>query len=202
MKPEDINKIDTTNFLPVPRNWATSSDEALVRDNAVDGAIKVVTVINKGVALGAANQQYRNVQIKGDGFGATCTIIVDEDSQVSKVEVSNQGSGYTYGYVDALSAGLPAGTTSAVFNVIIPPQGGHGKDIYRELGAYNVLVYTRLENDTENPDFITNNDFARIGIIENPSEFGSSITLTRDKASAVGALKLVGAGYSLSLIHI
>ena len=57
-------------------------------------------------------------------------------------------------------------------------------------------MYTRLENDTENPDFITNNDFARIGIVENPSEFGSSITLTRDKASAVGALKLVGAGYS------
>ena len=196
MKPADIIKFDATQFIPVPQNWATSTDVSLVRDNSVDGAIKVVTIVSKGISLGAANSQYRNVPIKGDGTGATCTILVDEDSQVSKVEVSNQGSGYTYGYVDALSAGLPSGTTPAIFNVIIPPQGGHGKDIYRELGAYNVLVYTRLENDTENPDFVTNNNFARIGIVENPSEFGSSIVLTRDKASAVGALKLVGAGYS------
>jgi hypothetical protein len=54
------------------------------------------------------------------------------------------------------------------FDVIIPPQGGHGADIYRELGAYNVLLYSRIENDTENPDFITGNQIARVGVVENP----------------------------------
>ena len=34
-------------------------------------------------------------------------------------------------------------------------------DIYRELGAYNVLTYARFENDTENPDFITGNQFGK-----------------------------------------
>ena len=48
------------------------------------------------------------------------------------------------------------------------PQGGHGADIYRELGAYNVLLYTRIENDQSNPDFISGNQVARVGIIENP----------------------------------
>ena len=48
----------------------------------------------------------------------------------------------------------------------------------------------RIENDTQNPDFITGNEIARIGIIENPQQFGSANVLTLDKASAVYALKL------------
>ena len=82
------------------------------------------------------------------------------------------------------------------FWCFIPPQGGHGADIYRELGAYNVLLYSRIENDAENPDFITGNQIARVGVVENPQQFGSTSLLTADKASALNALKLVGTGYS------
>ena len=89
-----------------------------------------------------------------------------------------------------VAGGVPIGTTTPIFNVIIPPRGGHGADIYRELGAFYVLLYSRIENDTQNPDFITGNEIARIGIIENPQQFGSANTLTLDKASAVYALKL------------
>ena len=82
-----------------------------------------------------------------------------------------------------------------MFDVIIPPPGGHGKDIYRELGAYNVLLYSRIENDVENPDFITGNQIARVGVIENPKATTGTL-LSADKASAVNALRLTGAGYS------
>ena len=64
------------------------------------------------------------------------------------------------------------------------------------MGATSVLLYSRIENDVENPDFITGNQISRIGIIENPLAFGSSQILSLDKASAVYALRLVGAGYS------
>ena len=80
----------------------------------------------------------------------------------------------------------------------MPPQGGHGKDIYRELGAYNVLLYSRIENDNENPDFITGNQIARVGVIENP-EVSTGNVLTSDKASALNAIKLTGTGYSSAL---
>ncbi len=196
LSPANIVKFDSTDFIPVPNDWETSTDNALVRDNAVDGSIKVITVTNKGASVGSANVQYNNIPIKGDGQGATCTITIDENAQVSDVQVSNQGSGYTFGYVDIDAGGVPTGTTRPIFNVIISPQGGHGHDIYRELGAFNVLLYSRIENDSENPDFITGNSFARIGVVENPTEFGSTIILNKEKASAVGALKLVGAGYS------
>ena len=195
IKPSEIVKFETTDFIPVPADWATSTDNAAVRDNAVDGSIKIVTVTDRGVGLGTANRTYSNVPIKGDGSGATCTIVVNNDQKVDTVTISNQGSGYTYANVDLVAGGVPTGTSRPVLDVIMTPQGGHGADIYRELGAYNVLLYSRIENDNENPDFVTGNQIARIGVVQNPEASAGTI-LNSDKASAVNALKLVGAGYS------
>jgi hypothetical protein len=196
IKPSEVVRFESTDFMPVPTDWLTGTENAAVRDNAVDGGIKIVTVTNKGVGLGTANSVYTSVPISGDGSGAQCTIVVDGNSQVSSVTVSNQGSGYTYGNVDLVAGGVPTGTTRPTFDVIIPPQGGHGADIYRELGAFNVLLYSRIENDSTNPDFITGNQIARVGVVENPQQFGSTTLLSADKASALRALKLVGTGYS------
>ena len=195
IKPSEIVKFETTDFIPVPADWATSTDNAAVRDNAVDGSIKIVAVTDRGVGLGTANRTYSNVPIKGDGSGATCTIVVNNDQKVDTVTISNQGSGYTYANVDLVAGGVPTGTSRPTLDVIITPQGGHGADIYRELGAYNVLLYSRIENDNENPDFVTGNQIARIGVVQNPEASAGTI-LNSDKASAVNALKLVGAGYS------
>ena len=196
IKPSEVVRFESTDFMPVPTDWLTSAENAAVRDNAVDGGIKIVTITNKGVGLGTANSVYTSVPIKGDGTGAQCTIVIDGNQQVSSITVSNQGSGYTYGNVDLVAGGVPTGTTRPSFDVIIPPQGGHGADIYRELGAFNVLLYSRIENDSTNPDFITGNQIARVGVVENPQQFGSTTILSADKASALSALKLVGTGYS------
>ena len=195
IKPSEIVKFETTDYIPVPSDWATSSDNAAVRDNAVDGSIKIVAITDRGVGLGTANRTYSNVPIRGDGTGATCTIVINNDQKVDTITVSNQGSDYTFGNVDLVAGGVPTGTSRPTFDVIMTPQGGHGADIYRELGAYNVLLYSRIENNNENPDFITGNQVARIGVVQNPEESAGTI-LTSDKSSAVPAIKLVGAGYS------
>jgi hypothetical protein len=195
IKPSEVIKFETSDFIPVPADWASSTANVAVRNNAVDGSIKIVTITNRGVGLGTANITYTRVPIKGDGTGAECTISIDNDSRVDSITVSNQGSGYTYGNVDLIAKGIPTGTTRPIFDVIITPTGGHGKDIYRELGAYNVLLYSRIENDNENPDFITGNQIARVGIVQNPESTSGTI-LSSDKASALFALRLTGAGYS------
>ena len=197
IKPSDILKFDSTNYIPVPKNWETDSENLSIRNNAAtSGQIKVVTVTNRGAGIGTGNRTYSGVPIRGDGSGAEATIVINNESKVDSVTVSKGGSGYTYGTIDLVAGNVPAGTTTPVFDVIIPPKGGHGADIYRELGAYNVLIFSRIENDTENPDFITGNQIARIGIVENPESFGSTDVLTSDKASALYALRLVGSGYS------
>jgi hypothetical protein len=196
IKPGELIKFDSTEFMPIPSDWDTNADVAPIRDNAVEGSIKIVTITNRGIGVGTANRTYTRVPIKGNGIGAECTIVVNNDQQVESITVSNQGSNYTYGNVDLIAGNVPTGTTTPTFDVIVPPKGGHGKDIGRELGAYNVLMYSRIENDVENPDFITGNQISRIGIIQNPQAQGSNQLLSYDKASAVYALKLVGSAYS------
>ena len=197
ISPSDIVKFDATNYMPVPQDWETSSREAAVRDNAAtSGQLKIVTITNRGVALGEANKTYTKVPIKGDGAGAEATVVINNDSKVQSVTISRGGSGYTFGTLDLSAGNVPTGTTAPTFDVIIPPQGGHGADIYKELGGYNVLLYSRIENDSQNPDFITGNQIARVGIVESPLAYDSNSILTLDKASAVYALKLTGVGYS------
>ena len=197
IKPGDIVKFDSTDFMPVPADWATNSADAAVRDNAsTSGQLKIVTVTNRGVGLGTANQTYTKVPINGDGQGAEATVVINSSSKVESVTVSKGGSNYSFGTLDLAEGGVPTGTSAAAFNVIIPPQGGHGADIYRELGAKNALVYARIENDAENPDFITGQEFARVGIVQNPEAYNSTENLELDKASAVYALRLTGAGAS------
>ena len=196
ISPSDIVKFDSTNYLPVPQDWATKTTDAAVRNNASSsGQLKIVTITDRGVGVGTANKVYTQIPIKGDGSGAEATVTTNNDAKVSNVTVSNGGSDYTFGTLDLAAKGIE-GTTNPSFNVIIPPPGGHGADIYRELGAYNVLLYSRIENDSDNPDFVTGNQIARVGVIESPKAEGSTSNLAADKASAVYALKLAGAGYS------
>ena len=203
IKPGDIAKFDSTNFMPVPNEWSTSADNAAVRDNASSsGQLKIATIINRGSGIGTANRTYTGVPVSGDGSGAEATIVINNDAKVESINISKGGSGYTYGTIDLVAGGVPVGTTTPVFNVVIPPQGGHGSDVYKELGASNVLVYSKIENDTENPDFITGNQVARIGIVENPQAFDSSSNLNLSKASALYALKLTGAGYTTATFDL
>ena len=195
IKPSDVLKFDTLNFLSVPTDWETSDENSAVRNNAdTSGQIKICTITNRGSGIGAPNTVYRNVPISGDGTGALATIIVNSDSEIDSIIVSDGGSGYTYASVDLVSGGVPTGDITPTFDVIIPPKGGHGADIYRELGAYRVLIYSRIENDSLNPDFITGNQIARIGLIENPEAFNSTSVLSLEKASCLYALKLTGDG--------
>ena len=203
IKPSVIAKFDSTNFIPVPDDWETSTDNSSVRDNAsTSGQLKIITITNRGAGIGTANRTYTGVPVNGDGSGAEATIVINNDAKVESVSVSKGGSGYTYGTLDLTSGGVPSGTTDPVFNVIIPPQGGHGADIYRELGSSNVLIYSKIENDTENPDFITGNQIARIGIVENPQGFDSISNLSLSKASSLYALKLIGAGYTTATFNL
>ena len=195
IKPSQVVKFDSTNYMPVPSDWYTNTEDAAVRDNASSsGQLKVITVRNRGVGLGTA-RTYTRVPIDGDGTGAEATVVVNNDAKIESVTISNGGRDYSFGTVNLEAGGVPTGSTLPVFNVIIPPPGGHGADIYRELGAFNVLTYARFENDTENPDFITGNQFARVGLVENPLAYNSTSKLNTDKASALYALRLTGAGY-------
>jgi hypothetical protein len=175
IKPIEFVKFDSVNFIPVPENWGSSGESILTKNNATDGKIEVVSIRNRGVGY-TKSTTYNNIPILGDGVGGKVTIVTNSFGEVSEIFVTDGGSGYTKGIIKfepgapgvPSSLGLDNTNNSAQFDVIIPPKGGHGYDVYRELGAYRVLVYSRYETDQDNPDAIVGNDFATVGIIKNP----------------------------------
>jgi hypothetical protein len=199
IKPSEIYKFDTIEFIPVPEDWGNVGDTIATKENAIDGKIEVISIKSRGSEYQPISQTFTDIPILGDGTGGKATLTVDSFGRVSDIFVSDGGNGYTKGIIK-FEPGAPGITTAltnngifAEFDVIIPPKGGHGYDIYRELGAYRVLVYSRFVTDESNPDTILGNDFARIGIIKNPTIVGSDVELlNKSEVSGLNALKLSG----------
>ena len=198
IKPSDIIKFDSADYIPVPADWATNTDVADVRNAAVDGKIETIVIEDVTNASYQFNGTKNGVPIKGDGQDGLASVTFI-NGKPSSVQVTNGGSGYSFATLDLDSVVTGAG---ASFSVIVPPPGGHGADIYRELGANKVLVYSRIENsDITNPDFPTGNQFARLGIIENPQAHGSTNLLTASSAAGTYGLRLVGSATTSLLVE-
>lgn len=173
--PSDIIKFDSTEYIVLPNNWATSTDSQIesVRENGnsyeYNNQIKIVYVEDggSGYSTGAHTQD-----IIGDGSGGKVRVEVDNTGAITSATVIEGGSGYTYGIVD-LGPIQPNSFTnnSAKLIPIIPPSFGHGYDIYRELGADKILIYARFDDSTL--DFPSNTKFSQVGIIKNPFNFSS-----------------------------
>jgi len=208
IKPSEIVKFDSIEYIPVPENWGMTGESISTKNNAIDGKIEIVLINDRGTNYQPISTSFSNVPILGDGSGGKATVTIDSFGKVSEIIVTEGGSGYTYGTVE-LYPGAPGsesggpinaltntgvGTTSrASFNVIIPPKGGHGYDVYRELGVYRVLLYSRFETLETNPDVILGNDFARVGVIKNPTVPSSTTqVLDLSLASGLQAVKLSG----------
>ena len=208
IKPSEIIKFDSIEYIPVPENWGTSGESISTKSNAVDGKIEVILINNRGSNYQPISTSFSNVPILGNGTGGKATITIDSFGKVSEVFVTDGGKDYTYGTIQ-FYPGAPGSEITgplkqlsntgistnsiASFNVVIPPKGGHGYDVYRELGAYKVLLYSRYETLESNPDIILGNDFARVGILKNPTIVGSDVQiLDTSVVSGLSALKLAG----------
>jgi hypothetical protein len=205
IKPSEIVKFDSIEFIPVPEDWGTVGESISTKNNAIDGKVQILTISNRGSGYAPISNTFANIPILGDGTGGKATVVVDSFGKVSDAYVTDGGTGYTKGIIqfEPGAPGIPVELTNtgtiAGLNVIIPPKGGHGYDIYRELGAYRVLVYSRYNTDETNPDTIIGNDFARIGIIKNPTKITSDVEpLATAEVSALKALKLTGVASTLT----
>ena len=199
IKPSDIVKFDSVDYIPVPQDWLNNADTLDIRNAAVDGKIETVVIDDTTSAAYQFSGTKNNVPIRGDGQDGLASVTFVNGKPTS-VQVTNGGSGYTFATLDLNSVVTGSG---AVFSVIIPPPKGHGADIYTELGANKVLVYSRIENsDTTNPDFPVGNQFARIGILKNPNINGTTNLLTASSASGVYGVRLAGAASSTMSVSV
>ena len=208
VSPSDVIKFDSTEYIVLPNSWSTTTDSQIqVIREAGDADInnnQLKKVYIEGGGSGYTNGIY-DCEILGDGTNARANVTVSGQS-ITEVIVTSGGSGYTFGMVDLSSIGFSAQGTRAHLIPIIPPSKGHGFDIYTELGADKVLVYSRFDDSTK--DFPTDTHFGQVGIIKNPSQFNASAgILTTSQFSSLSSIKLSSAigqpsdGYS-SLIGV
>jgi hypothetical protein len=190
VSPSDIIKFDSTEYITVPNDWTNSSDPSIqaVRQNADSSVnlnqIKKVYIKDGGQGYSGGLGQQLNVL--GDGSGATVLVDVVSGS-IAKTTVTSGGSGYTYGIVDTGSIDVNASRACNLIPVI-PPSNGHGFDLYKELGTDKVLVYARFDDSSK--DFPIDTKFAQVGIIKNPTSFGSTSNFTDTQFSSLYGLKL------------
>jgi hypothetical protein len=191
VSPSDIVKFDSTEYITLPNNWYTSSNAQIqaVRENGNsdenENQIKKVYIQNPGASYKTANGV--ELDILGDGTGGK-VIVTIAGGKVTEAIVSAGGKGYTYGRVDLSSYQPSTITTPAHLIPIIPPSKGHGYDLYKELGADRVLVYSRFDDSVK--DFPSDTVFSQIGIVKNPTSYSSTNTFTANQFSSLYALKL------------
>jgi hypothetical protein len=192
INPSDIIKFDSTEYIPIPNNWESSSDFQIssVRENGNSdinqNQIKKVYIQDPGNNYPSGLGQ--EVNINGDGNGAKVVIDV-VNNKISNATVSSGGSGYTYGIVDLGAIGNnTAQETPAKLIPIIPPSKGHGYDIYKELGADKILIYAKFDDSTK--DYPLDTSFSQVGIIKNPTIYNSNQIYSENSFSSLHSIKI------------
>ena len=203
ISPSDVVKFVTDQYVPLPEKWGDTSS-LTIKNAAVKGKIEqvIITARGSGYSIAAdpntgepatSTGTVTGVPILGDGTGGFAAVTI-QGGIVNSVTVTNGGTGYTKALIlfDNSNVTTLGAGQGATFEVIIPPQGGHGADVYRELGGNRVMVYSKYDTD---PDFVQGVDFSRIGLIKNPIQNKSQAEpLDTSTATALGALKLTITG--------
>jgi len=186
----DFAKFGTTDFIPV-------ATDSTVSAAATDGKIEsLVITAGSGYTDGTYYAAvYGDGTNQGTSSGAIVRITVSSGAIVSfgltagtDTTIHSGGAAYTFGYVNlgddyifsdsslSSSASLGSGSGGAI-EVIISPKNGHGNDAVGELGGHYVMTATTLTQG-EGDDFTTANDFRSVGIVVDPTNFGTSTVAT------------------------
>ena len=150
--PSDIIKFDSTEYVVVPNDWATSTDAQIIslRENGESSSTNPNQIKKVYIANGGAGYSSGIVNIIGDGSGGIVSVTVNSSGSIVSTQVTAGGFGYTWAIVD-LGSLQPGGSLPfpAKLIPIIPPAKGHGSDIYTELGTDKILIYARFDDSTK-----------------------------------------------------
>ena len=190
----DVIAFLSSDFLPM----GTYAGPAVV-----DGAVHIAVIKDGGANMPTNGTVY--VPVDGDGSNAIVKITTTAGGAIGSVEMYAAGTGYTYGnvrlvngniYTDtALSnAATIAANASGAVEVIMSPEGGHGADLAAEFFAKRVMTNIRLTYAEGSGDFPVDNDFRRIGIIQDPYNYGTTTVASASTLRGTAAVKLTGSG--------
>jgi len=196
------SKFLTTDFMPV-------STDSTVSAAATDGKVESLIITagssyTDGTFYAAV---YGDGTSQGTSSGAIVRITVSSGAIATfgltagtDTTIHDGGAGYTYGTVNlgssytfsdaalTTSSSMGSGSDGAV-QVVIGPKNGHGYDAVEELGGHYVMMNTTLTG-AEGDDILAGNDFRNIGIVVDPTTYGTSTVGSASTYRQTYALKL------------
>ena len=195
----DASKYITTDFIPV-------ATDSTVSAAATDGKIESIKVT---AGSGYTDGTYY-AAVFGDGTsqgtssGAIIRITVSSGSIATfglttgtDTTIHAGGAGYTFGTVNldtvfsdsglSSSANIGSGTGGEV-DVIISPKEGLANSAITELGGHFVMNAITL-SQAEGDDVTTENDFRQVGLVVDPTTFGTSTVATASTARLTYVVK-------------
>lgn len=130
---------------------------------AIDGTLYTIPIVSGGYGYTTVP----SVVIHGDGTGASATATI-ANGAVTGVVVTAPGSGYKKVTIDFIGGGGAGASARA----IIPPYGGHSKNVVRGLGTHNLMLYTNVSKDQIN-GYNLGADYRQFGLIRSPYTYGT-----------------------------
>jgi hypothetical protein len=164
-------------LTPVISSSDFNSDQSLVEQTTVPGAIYCVKVTNAGTNYTDTTV----VSIVGDGTGATAHAVVSGGT-ITNIVVDSYGTGYTYGAVvitDPFRASYGTPIDAAAY-VILPPENGHGYDAVKELFGDTLAINSFIRQD-QNLNLLAQ-DFRQFGLLKNPKNIYTGKLYTNDSS--------------------
>ena len=188
-----LTSAETLNFMST--DFIHVSTDSTVSAAAVDGALDTILVVAGGSSFSTSSgSTISAIPIRGDGSSGVASVVISSGA-IASATVTTAGTGYTYAYIrtaDIIAATNAGGAgTGENLNVIIPPKGGHGANALKELGSFYVMLNKSLVGAEGTSDIGVANDFRRIGLIRNPTNFGTTTV-----ASATTRRQLYAAVFS------
>lgn len=161
---------------PIFANSDVTSDQSVIEQVSVDGAIYAIVVTNGGTGYNNTTQ----VIISGDGTGATahCEVV---GNTVQKVIMDSWGSGYTkatISFVDVNRNNQFNEFVDAEAYAIFPPGNGHGTDAVKELFGRTVAISSSIRTDPILTQY--DQDYRQFGIVSQPRNMISNKSSTVD----------------------
>ena len=177
-----LTSAETLNFMS--SDFIHVSTDSTVSAAAVDGALDTILVVAGGSSFNTSSgSTISGIPIRGDGSSGVASVTIGSGA-ITAASVTTAGTGYTFAYIrdaDIIAATNAGGAGSGSnLNVIIPPKGGHGNNAVEELGGFYVMLNKSLVGLEGTSDITVSNDFRRIGLLRNPTNFGTTTIASAD----------------------
>jgi len=175
-----LTSAETLNFMST--DFMHVSTDSTVSTAAVNGALDTIEIVAGGSSYNTSSgSTISAIPIRGDGANGVASVVISSGA-VATASITTAGTGYTYAYIrstDIIAATNAGGAGSgANLNVIIPPKGGHGANAVKELGGFYVMMNKSLVGIEGTSDIGVTNDFRRIGLLKDPTNFGTTTVAT------------------------